>query len=133
MPGCGTFSLYDVDSYILFPNFPLHIDNSVDNIVSYKSIRQSETVHLDYAQPRSSRSSSTVFPPPESPTLIKPDPKDNEIPTYHITTPKKAAPPAIPPHPTSFHRILHFHPLHCRSMMNYSILKMVNYLLKKNY
>ena len=38
MPGCRTFSLPNVGSYILFPNFALRIDDSVDNLVSYKSI-----------------------------------------------------------------------------------------------
>ena len=51
MPGCGTFSLYEVGSYILFPHFALRIDGGIDNIVSYKSIGRSETVKLDYAQP----------------------------------------------------------------------------------
>ena len=68
MPGCGTFSLHDVGSYILFPNFALRIDDSVDNLVSYKSIGRSETVELDYAQPRASIASSIILPPPP-PTL----------------------------------------------------------------
>ena len=38
MPGCRIFSLYNVGSYILFHNFAIRIDGSVDNILSYKSI-----------------------------------------------------------------------------------------------
>ena len=58
MPGCGAFSFYDVGSYILFPDFTLRIDDSIDNLVSYKSIGRSPCKHLDYVQPRASRSTS---------------------------------------------------------------------------
>ena len=78
MPGCGTFSLYEVGSYMLFPNVALRsIDNSVDNIVSYKSIGRSETVKVDYAQPRANRASSTPpVPPGAKPHIIEPDSND---------------------------------------------------------
>lgn len=51
MPGCGTFSHFDVGSYILFPDFMLRIDDSVNNIVSYKSIGQDDISRIDYAHP----------------------------------------------------------------------------------
>ena len=38
MPGCGTFSFHGLGSHILFPQFTLKTDDSVDSLVSYKSI-----------------------------------------------------------------------------------------------
>ena len=55
MPGCGTFSHFDVGSFILFPDFMLRIDDHTDNIVSYKSIGRDLSTRLDYAQPRAAR------------------------------------------------------------------------------
>ena len=37
-PGCGLFSDYEFGNYILFPHFVLRVDDSDDNIVSYKSL-----------------------------------------------------------------------------------------------
>ena len=110
MPGCGTFSLYNVGSYILFPNFALRIDDSVDNIVSYRSIGRSENSKLDYAQPRANRASSTTpVPSAATPNVIEPDSDDDiDQVTYRIPTPKstqslpapaKPAPPIPPPQP----------------------------------
>jgi len=58
LPGCGTFSHYDVGSYILFPTFALRIDDSVDNVVSYRSIGRRKSAPLDYAQPRTATPSA---------------------------------------------------------------------------
>jgi hypothetical protein len=54
MPGCGTFSHHhDVGSFILFPDFVLRIDDSIDNLVTYKSIgRQKPHRRPDYVEPR---------------------------------------------------------------------------------
>ena len=51
MPGYGAFSFFNVGSYIRFPDFALQIDDSVDNLVSYRSIGQTSCAQLDYAQP----------------------------------------------------------------------------------
>ena len=39
MPGCGTYSDYDHEAFILFPRFTLQIDDAVDNYISYEPIR----------------------------------------------------------------------------------------------
>ena len=101
MPGCGTFSLYNVSSFILFPNFALRINDSANNIVSYKSIGRSATFKLNYAQPRANRASSTTLAPHTTqPNLIGPD-KDETIPTiplaYHIPTLKSMTTTSTPP------------------------------------
>jgi len=45
MPGCGTFSHNDVGSFILFPLFVLRIDDTIDNIVTYKFSCPSTATH----------------------------------------------------------------------------------------
>ena len=69
MPGCGAFSFYNMGSHILFPDFVLRIDDSIDNLVSYKSIGRSPCKKLDYAQPRASRSTSDKQDTPAIPTV----------------------------------------------------------------
>ena len=80
MSGCGAFSFCNVGSYILFPDFALKIDDSVDNLVSYKSIGQTSCTQLDYAQPRANRSTSdTTNKPPTS--VITQDDDDTSMAT----------------------------------------------------
>ena len=56
MPGCRTFSFHRMGSHILFPRFTLQIDDSVDNLVSYRSIgRGYNPCGLAYVEPRASR------------------------------------------------------------------------------
>ena len=69
MPGCGAFSFYNVGSYILFPDFTLRIDDSIDNLVSYNSIGRSPCDRLDYAQPRASRSTANKQDTPTIPEV----------------------------------------------------------------
>lgn len=99
MLGCSIFSLHDVGSYILFPNFALRIDDIVDNLVSYKSIGRSETFKLDYAQPRASRASSIILPPPPPPALIKTNPEHEEMPLPTPLTQLISPSPPLPPAP----------------------------------
>ena len=63
LPGCGTVSFNGVGSYILFPLFALQVDDSYDNLVSYKSISRLGYNFLDYAKPRTSARLATVIPP----------------------------------------------------------------------
>ena len=100
------------DPTFYFPNFALRIDNSVKNLVSYTSVGRSEPVKLNYTQPRASRISSIILPPPNSPNLIEPDSEAKEMPTYHIPTPKITTPPPIQPPTSSYHCLLPFRPLH---------------------
>ena len=94
MPGCGTFSFYNVGSYILFPNFALRIDDSDDNMVSYRSIGRSPIQQLDYAEPRANRS-TTNSPniPLATPTAI-PTSDPHVIPSDESISP--ADPTSIP-------------------------------------
>ncbi len=52
MSGCGMISHYDVGSYVFFPLFALQIDDSVDNVVIYKSIGRGNSGPVDYEEPR---------------------------------------------------------------------------------
>ena len=55
MPGCGTFSFHGLGSHILFLHLTLKIDNSVDSLVSYRSIGNSyDPDTMDYAEMLSS-------------------------------------------------------------------------------
>ena len=98
MPGCGAFSFYGVGSFVLFPTFVLRIDDSVDNVVSYKSIG-SAYEHLDYAQPRALRASSL---PKSLPTSVKDgraEPGDRAVdgqPALDQTPSPQTAPHLIP-------------------------------------
>ena len=91
MPGCGTFSFHNVGSFVLFPNFTLRIDDSVDNIVSYKSIGPSSCGKLDYAQPHANRSST---PPTSPPILIPPD--DSSTSSDAVLPSSSSLPPTPP-------------------------------------
>jgi len=70
-PGCGTFSFYDAGSYIIFPDFALRIDISVDKLVSYESIGQTSCAQLDYAQLRANRSTSDKYQEPHTSTITQ--------------------------------------------------------------
>ena len=37
-PGCGVYSSYKYESYLFFPEYILQVEDSYDNIVSYRSI-----------------------------------------------------------------------------------------------
>ena len=69
MPDCGASSFYNVGSYILFPDFTLRIDDTIDNLVCYKSIGRSPCNRLDYAQPRASRSTANKQDTPTIPEV----------------------------------------------------------------
>jgi len=89
MPGCGTFSYQGVGSFILFPGFTLRIDDSVDNIISYRSIGRQDSHDIAYAQPRASRMSS-------SPALI---PDEGSVATP--LSPDSSPGPQLPPTPAT--------------------------------
>ena len=52
LPGCGTFSHFDSGSFVLFPTFSLRVDDSVDHMLSYRSIGRAPHVPCDYVEPR---------------------------------------------------------------------------------
>jgi hypothetical protein len=103
MDGCGYYSQYNVGSFILFPTFTIEVDETTDNLVSYKSLGHSHTKALDYKEPRfPSARPAHIIPPDDDWTQIKitiPDPKARSLPA---TSPPSAPPPSpSPPAPTS--------------------------------
>ncbi len=95
MPGCGTFSHFDVGSFILFPSFSLRVDNSVDNLVSYRSIGRLSSPRIDYAEPRRTRTSArpSHVIPDDSATVASTVVPDNSA--------TVASTPAVPDAPQS--------------------------------
>ena len=80
-----------IGSFILFPDFVLRIDDSIDNLVTYKSIgHQKPHRRPDYVEPRhtAARPTMTSEQTATTPTLIPPD----DEPLSH-------AQPATPPSP----------------------------------
>lgn len=62
IPGCRTFSYFGVGSYIMFSRFTLCINDSVDNLVSYRLVGRQDIAALEYAQLRAHCSSNQRQP-----------------------------------------------------------------------
>jgi hypothetical protein len=89
MDGCGYYSHFGVGSFILFPTFTIEVDDTEDNIVSYKSIGRQPNVKLDYKQPKY---------PQARPAHLIPDDEDLKHITFHVPDPKaRRLPPASTP------------------------------------
>ena len=80
MPGCGVFSWHDTGSFLVFPDFILSVDDSVDNMVSYEPLGRSYSGRYDYAEPRvyptspaSGRPVTVSDRPPSTPAPASPD------------------------------------------------------------
>jgi hypothetical protein len=72
MPGCGYFAFYGTDTHLLFPDFALAADTSVDNLVSYRSLGRSYDGPVHYAEPRHYCARPvTLIPPDEAADLSK--------------------------------------------------------------
>lgn len=108
--GCGVYSSYDVGSYILFPTFVLEVDDSHDNLLSYKSLGHSYTGHIDYVKPRtpqvdvstpSGRPSTTIEPTTTPIHLIPSD--DDSVQLPPSSDEESPSPPGAPvsPSPTA--------------------------------
>ena len=52
-PGCGVYSSYKDGSDLFFPNFILQVEDSYDNIVSYRSLGASYQGPIDYIEHKS--------------------------------------------------------------------------------
>jgi hypothetical protein len=90
MDRCGYYSQFGVGSFILFPNFTIEVDDTADNIVSYKSIGRQLKSKLDYKQPKY---------PQARPAHLIPDDEDLKHITFHVPDPKARrlpVPPATP-------------------------------------
>jgi hypothetical protein len=101
MDGCGYYSQYGVGSFILFPSFTIEVDDTTDNLVSYKSLGHSHTKALDYKEPRvPTARPAHIIPPDDDWTQIKiniPDPKARSPPA---PSPSPTPPPSPPPQAT---------------------------------
>jgi hypothetical protein len=88
MEGCGFYAHYNDGNFVLFPTFSLKVDESKDNLISYRPIGRNYIPHLDYAEKRHP-STSSARPATAPPTLI---PDDSSV--------ASSPPPASPPVPT---------------------------------
>jgi hypothetical protein len=91
MDGCGYYSQFGVGSFILFPSFTIEVDDSEDNIVSYKSIGRQLNVKLDYKEPKY---------PQARPAHLIPDDEDLQHVTFHVPDPKARKLPPVPSTPS---------------------------------
>ena len=76
--GCGVYSSYKDGSYLLFPDFILQVEDSYDNIVSYRSIGASYKVPINYIEPKST-SSDTMATHSVRPYTSTPEPKPQSL------------------------------------------------------
>ena len=71
--GCGVYSSYKDGSYLFFPDFILQVEDSYDNIVSYRSLGASYEGPIDYIKPKS-KSSKAMATLSGRPSTINPEP-----------------------------------------------------------
>ena len=82
--GCGVYSSYKDESYLFFPGFILQVEDSYNNIVSYRSLGASYKGSIDYIEPKAT-SSKTMETNLCRPSTITPEPKHQSpriIPSY---------------------------------------------------
>ena len=72
-PGCGVYSSYKDGSYLFFPDFILQVEDSYDNIVSYRLLGASYEGPIDYIEHKST-SFKTMATPSGRPSTINPEP-----------------------------------------------------------
>ena len=73
-PGYGVYSSYKDGSYLFFIDFILQVEDSCDNIVSYRYLGASYKGPIDYIEPKAT-SSKTMSTPSVRPSTITPEPK----------------------------------------------------------
>ena len=61
-PGCGVYSYYKDGSYIFFPDFILQVEDSYENIVSYRSLGASYEGPIDYIESKSTGYNTMATP-----------------------------------------------------------------------
>ena len=50
MPGCGYISQFGVGSFILFPTFIVKVDDSEDNLVTFKPVGKTTSSSIEYRE-----------------------------------------------------------------------------------
>jgi hypothetical protein len=96
MQGCGYYSQFEVGSFILFPTFTIQVDDSEDNIVSFKSIGRNPAFKNDYTEPKPEYARPAhVIPDDNSPSPVN---EMAEVQFRSIIVPKasRRAPPPRP-------------------------------------
>jgi hypothetical protein len=73
MEGCGFYAHYNDGNFVLFPTFSLQVDDSKDNLISYKPIGRQHIEVLHYAERRCSPPSSARPASSTTPTIIPSD------------------------------------------------------------
>jgi transposase InsO family protein len=95
---CGYYSQFGVGSFILFPTFTIKVDDSEDNLVSFKAIGRSPCKRVDYKEPKHPQARPAAHLIPDDDTqhvsFHIPDPKARKLPT---PPPAKAVDPEQPP------------------------------------
>ena len=82
--GCGFYFSYKDGSYLFFPDSILQVEDSYDNIVSYRSLSASYKGPIDYIEPKT-KSSNNMATPSGQTSTITPEPKPQSphiIPSY---------------------------------------------------
>ena len=77
-PGFGVYSSYKDGSYLFFPDFILQVEDSYDNIVSYRSLGASYKGPIDYIEPKAT-SYKTMATTSGRPSTITPKPKPQSL------------------------------------------------------
>ena len=69
IPVFGVYSSYKDSSYLFFPDFIIHVEDSYDNIVGYQPLDTSHQGPIDYMEHKSTRS-ATMDTPSGRPSTI---------------------------------------------------------------
>lgn len=97
MSGCGFFSHYDSGAFLLFPDFSIKVDDSVDCLLNFKAIGRNKSKPIAYAEPRSS---NPAFDSARPVHVIEPDDSDDAALSniqYNIPVPKAKSSPKTTP------------------------------------
>ena len=98
IPGCGFYSSYKDGSYPFLPDFIIQVEDSYDNIFSYRSLGASYQCPIKYTEPKSTSSKATDTPSGR-PSIINPEPTPQSphiIPSYEDSISSQASlPPSI--------------------------------------
>ena len=91
MHGCGYLSQFGMGSFILFPDFIVQVDDSTDNLVTFKSTGRKKTP-IDYKEPKLSSARPAHVIPQEENEMMQvqfsiPDPKARPLPKTSLPTP----------------------------------------------
>eukprot|EP00956_Cyclotella_meneghiniana_P014786 scaffold22287_cov36-Cyclotella_meneghiniana.AAC.1 len=111
MQGCGFFSHYDSGAFLLFPEFSVKVDDSVDCLLNFKPIGRNKSKPVEYAEPRTSDPAFDFARPAH---VIPPEEEDDmSLVEYNIPVPKASSSSSRPSSPPTIlhHQNKHAHRL----------------------